>query len=484
MEENNKKSYNDINSPILNYYSHFINPSSPEYKSEITKIKQTHFPHKSLSPNPIYKSENNKITSTKEIQKDENKEPKSNVISKKNINLNQEEKLQFNPVISNKVEQNDFNKEEYPNKIIRTITPDDLIPTKINGRTILRINPLIYKNESYEFLACNIYLLLKDQLGCKYLQKKLEIEPQIAVFFFYPALIQNILYLIKDAFANYFIQKICYYLNEEQIENILTILSPEFLDICCDSHGNRAIQGIMNNLFTPKLRICFFEIIKPIFISLIYDINGNHIIFKFMNEFQDFLEQITSIIEGNCLNLATHKKGCIFLQNYLLIIKNAQCNKKQIIINNLLKECLILITDKIGNYVIQQLISLGDDIIISEIINKIINNISFYCKHKYSNYVIEKLFIYANPNDKNRILIKFCTPEIISDLLFDQVGNYLIIQALQLADNEKRNIMVNIIYNLESKIKNCPHGASFLNKLYNCNFYSKNENYKSFNTKK
>ena len=171
MEENNKKSYNDINSPILNYYSHFINPSSPEYKSEITKIKQTHFPHKSLSPNPIYKSENNKITTTKEIQKDENKEPKSNIISEKNINLNQEEKLQFNPVISNKVEQNDFNKEEYSNKIIRTITPDDLIPTKINGRTILRINPLIYKNESYEFLACNIYLLLKDQLGCKYLQK-------------------------------------------------------------------------------------------------------------------------------------------------------------------------------------------------------------------------------------------------------------------------------------------------------------------------
>ena len=69
MEENNKKSYNDINSPILNYYSHFINPSSPEYKSEITKIKQTHFPHKSLSPNPIYKSKIIKLPQPKKFKK-------------------------------------------------------------------------------------------------------------------------------------------------------------------------------------------------------------------------------------------------------------------------------------------------------------------------------------------------------------------------------------------------------------------------------
>ena len=325
-------------------------------------------------------------------------------------------------------------------------------------------------------------MLLKDQLGCKFLQEKLEKDTQKAVIYFYPSLIHNLLFLIKDSFANYFIQKICQFLNEEQIENILIILKPEFKDICCDIHGTRSIQGIMNNLQTEKLRNLFFEIIKPIFIYLIKDTNGSHIIYKFLNEFKEFLNQVNYIVLDNCLNLSTHKKGCFFIQNYLLILSNVKSNFKQNIINNILNNCLILIIDKIGNYLIQYLLSLCDGKITSEITNKIINNISFYSKHKYSNYVIEKIFICANIFDKNRIITKLSSPEIMSDLIFDQQGNYTILKALMYADEEKRNIMLNIISNLEQKIKESSHGKIFLNKVYNIKFVNKNKNYNTFNS--
>ena len=263
---------------------------------------------------------------------------------------------------------------------------------------------------------------------------------------------------------------------------ILNILTPDFLDICSDSHGTRAIQGIMNYLRTEKLRVLFFKIIKPIFISLINEMNGIHIIYKFINEFQDFLSQINSIVLDNCLNLSTHKKGCFFIQNYLIILSNVKSNFKQNLINNILNNCLILIIDKIGNYLIQYLLTLGDENITSEIINKIINNISFYSKHKYSNFVIEKIFIYANNFDKKRIIAKLASPEIMSDLIFEQQGNYIILKALMFSDEEKRNNMLNIIYNLEPKIKKLTHGKYFLNKVFNLKFNNKNNNYKTFNS--
>ena len=122
-------------------------------------------------------------------------------------------------------------------------------------------------------------------------------------------------------------------MNEEQIEFILNTLQPEFLEICSDSHGTRAIQAIMNFLFTPKLRILFFDIIKPIFISLINELNGTHVINRFIDYCPEFSNNINSIIMDNCINLATHKRGCFFVQNYLTMLINTKSDLKINIIN-------------------------------------------------------------------------------------------------------------------------------------------------------
>ena len=50
------------------------------------------------------------------------------------------------------------------------------------------------------------------------------------------------------------------YLNEAQIEYILKILQPDFLDICIDNRGSRVIQSIMDLLTTEKLKKLFFDI--------------------------------------------------------------------------------------------------------------------------------------------------------------------------------------------------------------------------------
>ena len=105
-----------------------------------------------------------------------------------------------------------------------TITSKDFVTTiTSNNKKIKRVNPKTYLNESYEYLAHNIFILSKDQAGCRFLQEKLEKEPQIATKYFYEAILQYILPLVKDPFGNYLIQKLCKTLDDKKIKKILEI---------------------------------------------------------------------------------------------------------------------------------------------------------------------------------------------------------------------------------------------------------------------
>ena len=333
-KNNNKIS----NNSIFEYYSHFTNTNNNNLSTDLQQFKSFNFPRKSNMQIMSINSNNNQNIPSNEFLINEK------YYTQKNNNFKLKSEI---------VENNNNFKE---NKEMKKITPDDLLLTKVDNRTILRVNPAIYINESYEFLTSNLYILLKDQFGCKFLQDKLEKDKYIAFSYFFPALVPNINELIKDTFANYFIQKMLFYLNEAQMEYILKILEPNFLDICIDSRGTRVVQSIMDLLLTEKLRKLFFDIIKPIFISLINEFISTHIIYKFINLFPEFLEETNNIIINNIIKIATHKRGCIFLQNYLSNMN--KINLKNELIQVLLKNCLILITDQFGNYIIQYLLSL------------------------------------------------------------------------------------------------------------------------------
>ena len=206
MEEKNNIPYKNLNisnSPIIKYYSNIADPNNENYQSEILKFKALNFPNNNIQIPPLNLNNNQTESSNDSINKEIHFTHKNNNFKLKN------------DIDITKQKSNDKIREI---KKIKQIKPEDLILTKINNNTILRLNPLVYQNESYEFLSINLYIILKDQLGCKFLQEKLENDTNNALYYFFPALIPNINELTKDAFANYFIQKLFGYLNEEQIE--------------------------------------------------------------------------------------------------------------------------------------------------------------------------------------------------------------------------------------------------------------------------
>ena len=59
----------------------------------------------------------------------------------------------------------------------------------------------------------------------------------------------------------------------------------------------------MDFLITEKIKNLFFEIVKPIFTNLINEVNGIHIIYKFIKLFPEFSEDSNEINIRHKFNL-------------------------------------------------------------------------------------------------------------------------------------------------------------------------------------
>ena len=345
----------------------------------------------------------------------------------------------------------------------RTITASNLITTTTaNNKKIKRIDPQTYLNESYEYLAHNIYPLAKDQAGCRFLQKKLEDEPQIATSFFYPAILPYVLPLVKDPFGNYLIQKLCYTLTPEQILQLLKILSTNILDIGSNSHGTRVIQHIINFLKTPELIQYFITIIQPYVIPLLKELNGTHIIQKFNTDYPSYSNIINKIVIDNCESLATHRHGCCVLQKYLDSPDEAM---KRNLINSLIDKCLVLIIDQFGNYVMQSVLLLNDVEASNAIASKLLENAAYYSKHKYSSNVVEKCFDFCDEDARKKLIKVLSRAEVMNDLIVDEHGNYVIQKVLACADLKTQNEMLQNIAPMINKLKNLNFGERIISRL-------------------
>lgn len=361
---------------------------------------------------------------------------------------------------------------------IYTITEKDTVTTiTSNNRVIKRINPNIYLNETIEFLAFNILPLSQDQAGCRFLQEKIDEDPKNTVKIFFNNIIPHILPIIKDPFGNYLIQKLYPYLTPEDFKTILEKISPHIVDLSSNNHGTRVVQNIINYLSNPELIDIFLNMIKPHIISFVKELHGVNIINKFVYLYPKSSNEINKIIVDNCSLLATHKYGCFYLQK---ILEGPDGPLKHELIKNLIDNCIVLLIDQFGNYVIQSILDLRNNKYSSDIALIISNNAPYYSKHRYSCNVIEKCFDFCGKKEKNILIEKLTTPEVISELILDEHGNYVIQKTLYYSDNEKRDEILNVIKSLIPQIKTKSFGDKLLTRLYSMypNFDRTNNNNK------
>ena len=425
MNNNFQQNYNDLNS-FNQFYMNFPN----QYSNNINNnnINNNYLFQNQLNLNNQSQNLNYQIPTQNNFQ---NYNISNNIFS-----LQNNQKIKQNPNSNNN--QIKYNK----------------------SRRIINISNL-YKLDNIE-IAKQSYNLAKDQIGCRFLQKKIEEDTKFSINSIYPIILEHLLETITDQFGNYLIQKFFEYLNNKQLNEFLDLINSSFANIGINQYGTRVIQKLMDyiNNNEKELYINFVNLVKPNIVLFSNDINGSHIIQKIMltkNFNNDFCyEKIEECIE----QIANHKNGCCFLQKCIEKIKGNELEK---ILNAINKKIRLLIVDQYGNYVIQFIFKINGEERNKNIFDIVVKDLTFYSNQKFSSNVIEKFFLFENL--KNKLISKIIEKENLKKLLFDPYGNYIVQKALLYSDNQQQYEILCKIAPLIYDLKSLSFGSKLYHKL-------------------
>ncbi|KAF8952614.1 hypothetical protein BGZ46_003432 [Entomortierella lignicola] len=309
-----------------------------------------------------------------------------------------------------------------------------------------------------------IYSLCKDQHGCRYLQKKLEEQNEAHLAIIFGEVFGHFVELMTDPFGNYLCQKLLEYCGDEQRTAIVETVAPELVNISLNMHGTRAVQKMIEFLSTPQQIAIVVVALNSSVVTLIKDLNGNHVIQKCLNRLASEDNQfIYNAISAHCVEVATHRHGCCVLQR---CIDHASASQKIQLVREITYNALALVQDPFGNYVVQYVLDLADNRFTDSLIRRFIGSVCVLSVQKFSSNVIEKCIRVAEPDTRKFLIEEMVNKARLDKLLRDSYANYVVQTALEFADPIQRAQLVECIRPLLPAIRNTPYGKRIQSKLH------------------
>ena len=309
-------------------------------------------------------------------------------------------------------------------------------------------------------LAKHAHLIAKIQNGCRFLEKKIEDNPELVDSLFFNNILSYVEELATDQFGNYFIKKMFHYLSENKLLQFIAIIFPAIQIVSTDLYGTRVLQDLIDFLKTDKLLSAFVKIIVPYISIFVNDSNAVHIIYKLINIENNIIENIHEALCSQILDIATNRKGCSFLKKYLEIMNE---NKIKNIIKAIEDNLVSIITDQYGNYCIQSIIVFQNQNIKLNIIDQIAKNICFYSNQKFSSNVVEKCF--EDTLTKDIVMKKILIEENFHTILLDNFGNYVVQKAISCSNEETQEKFFKMLVPLIPQLQKLNFGQKLFSKL-------------------
>jgi hypothetical protein len=184
----------------------------------------------------------------------------------------------------------------------------------------------------------NIPAILRDQNGCRLVQKRLETRNQEFIDSFYEKIKYYSEDLINDQFGNYVMQKYIDVINKDRkaMTTFFESIQEKIYLISINQYGTRVLQKALDymlqdhySIANPTINRTLKGLILTNSYDLIQDTNGNHVFQKVLQIFpkqenQFFYDEIHSYY----MDLAKSKKGgCIFQKAF-------DCSSKSQLVNN------------------------------------------------------------------------------------------------------------------------------------------------------
>ncbi|KAL5563866.1 hypothetical protein UlMin_033613 [Ulmus minor] len=325
------------------------------------------------------------------------------------------------------------------------------------------LKPLPQRYTSLDEIAGRIYLVAKDQLGCRFLQKKFSEGTRKEIEMIFVEIIDHVVELMTDPFGNYLIQKLLEVCDEDQHMQVLRSITRkpgELVRISCDMHGTRAVQKVIETLNTQEQFFLVVSSLKQNVVTLMKNMNGNHVAQRclqyLMPDYSEFLFEAATV---NCVELATDRHGCCVLQKCL---SHSDDEHKRRLIYEISSNALLLSEDPFGNYVVQYVFELQLSWATSNILNQFEGNYGNLSTQKHSSNVVEKSLNFASEECRNHIIQELIDDPRFEQIMQDPYGNYVIQAALKHSKGTIHGLLVDAIKPYGSVLRTSPFGKKVL----------------------
>ncbi|KXJ96878.1 armadillo-type protein [Microdochium bolleyi] len=320
-----------------------------------------------------------------------------------------------------------------------------------------------YQNKPFEECIGEIYEMAKDQHGCRYLQKQLEARNPEQIHLIWKETNPHIVELMTDPFGNYLCQKLLEFCDDNERTVLIQNASHSMVDIALNQHGTRALQKMIEFVSSPVQVDLIIQALQRDVVSMIKDLNGNHVIQKCLNKLTSAdAEFIFSAVGGNCIEVGTHRHGCCVLQR---CIDHASGPQKTWLVARITDAALQLVQDPFGNYVVQYIIDLNEPSFTEPIVQNFLGQIGDLSRHKFSSNVIEKCLRCATEPSTDAMVRELLNSGEMDKLLRDSFGNYVVQTALEHSSYSMKPQLADVIRPLLPSIRSTPYGRRLQAKI-------------------
>ncbi|KNA22135.1 hypothetical protein SOVF_036610 [Spinacia oleracea] len=301
-----------------------------------------------------------------------------------------------------------------------------------NGSNVVRFDPFVQTlyNSLIE-VEGNIYIMAKDQHGCRLLQKMFDEGTFEDVQNIFNEIIHHVVELMMNSFGNYLIQKLLDVCNEEQRMKIIHVVTKdrgELVRVSLNTHGTRVVQKLIESLKTRRQISLVVRSLEPGFLDLTKDINGNHVVQRCLqclsNDDNKFIFEAAAKF---CVEIATHRHGCCVLQR---CIEYSSGEHRQKLLHKICSNGLLLAQDPFGNYVVQFIIELKIPSATALLVSQFEGNYVHLSMLKCGSHVVEKCLKFYE-DCHARIVYELLSVSNFDQILQDPYANYVVKSALE-----------------------------------------------------
>lgn len=308
--------------------------------------------------------------------------------------------------------------------------------------------------------------MARDQHGCRLLQQRLD-DGKREVDYIFAGVSRHAAQLMVDPFGNYLMQKLLAVCDDGQrMTLVLTLTADPFalVRISLNVHGTRAVQKLIERLSAREEIGLVMDALRPGFLELIKDTNGNHVVQKCLHSFaSNDNKAIFAAAALHCVDIGMQIHGCCVLQRCIARSRGEHRDK---LVAAIAHNGFKLAQDAYGNYVVQVVLALKIPTANSSLAQQFGGKYIHLSMQKFSSNVVEKCLKVFKEVDKAKIILELLATPHLEQLLPHCYANYVVYSALKNSKGSLHSALINAILPHEELLRTSPYCKRIYSKFF------------------